>query len=247
MKMFGNLSTEGLEEVTDRIGGGGPMDTGVYTGKVTLAYLKHSGSSEAQALAVHIDFGGREYREDFWVVNRNGENFYQDKQDAKKKHPLPGFVTADDLCLLTSEMGLADQDAEDKVVKLYDYDAKKEMPTQVKAFTSLHGKEITAAIVRQTVDKNTKTDDGRYVPSGETRDENVVEKFFHTESKLTVVEAKAGLDEGTFHDKWKTKNEGSKPRDRSSNKAGAAGSPGRSGAPGAPSTGAKSSGLFGKK
>jgi hypothetical protein len=249
MKMFQNFSTENLEDSKDVVGGGGFIkDTGIYKGTVKLAYAKDSGSSDAKAVALHIDIDGTEYREDFWVINKKGENFYQDKKDAKKHHPLPGYTSIDDLCLLTCEKGLSDMEAEEKTVKLYDFEAKKELPTQVPVLSELIDKEITVAIVRQTVDKNTKQDDGSYVPSGETRDENVIEKFFHEPTNLTVVEARAGIEEPAFYDKWKTANEGKPPRNRSKGVTAGGGSAGRSGAPGASSAGgAKPSGLFGKK
>lgn len=250
MKMFQNLNTEGMEETKDVLGGSFLRDTDIYTGKVTLAYAKNSASSDAMALAVHFDIDGKEYREDFWVTGRTGNNFYVDKKDPKKTHPLMGYTNADDLCLLCTDMGLNDQEFEEKTQNLYDFELKKDVPTKVQVITALTGKQITLAIVRQTVDKDTKLDDGTYVPSGQTADENTIDKFFHTETKLTVPEARAGLTEGVFHDKWKAKNAGQPPRNRVKNKSGApGGAPGRAGAPGAAGAAnkPKPSGLFGNK
>lgn len=234
MKMFGNLNTEGLEEAGDYIGGG-LLDTGVYTGKVKLAYAGKSQSTEAQSITVHVDINGVEFRETLWVTNRNGENFYTDKKDNTKKRPLPGFSTADDLCLVATGFSLADQDIENKTVKLYDFDSKKDVPQEVPVLVDVLGKEVTVAIIRQIVDKQKKNDSGIYTNTGETREENIVDKFFHTPTRRTVTEITQNVADPIFIDKWETKNAG-KTRDRSKGANGNAGSPG---APGAGSGGAQ--------
>ena len=228
MKMFGNLSTEGLEETGDRLGGGGILDAGGYTGTVKLAYVGKSSKTDAQSITVLVDVKGFEYRETFWITNRNGENFYADKKDPKKKMPLPGFTQVDDLCLLTTGFPLAQQDIEEKVVNLYDFDAKKEVPQNVPVLVDLIGKEIAMGVLRETVDKTKLNEStGSYDPTGETRDQNVVDKFFHAESLRTVTEVRQDIKEAVFYPKWVEKNAG-KVRNR------ATGGQGKTGAPGAP-------------
>jgi hypothetical protein len=245
MKMFGNLTTDGLEEATDVLGGGGLVDTGVYPATVKLAYAGKSTHSESQSVTVHLDINGREFRETFWVTNRNGDNSYADKKDPKKKHPLPGFTSVDDLCLVATGYGLADQTVEEKVVKLYDYDAKKELPQNVPVLTDLLGQEVLVAIVRQTVDKQKKNDAGEYVNTGETREENVAEKFFHAESRRTVAEIRNKIEEPIFIDKWAEKNTG-KARNKAKGAEGNAGVPGSKSAP-APGANKPKTSLFGNK
>lgn len=224
MQMFGNLDTENLEETGDRLGGS-TFESGYYKGTVKLVYAGKSQSSKAQSVNVVIDIDGREYKESFWVTNRNDENFYV-KND--KKFPLPGFTNADDLAMLTTGYGLAQQEAEEKTVSIYDFETKAEKPTQVMVFTGMLGKEIGVGILKQTVDKNQKDASGNYVPSGETREENVVDKFFHAETERTVTEIKQKIETPVFKDKWLSKNEG-----RTVNKAKGAGGV-QSGAPGRP-------------
>lgn len=144
-KMFGNLTNDGLEEAGDRLGGGSLFETGVYEGVVKMAYAGKASQSNAQSITVLIDIGGREFRETLWVTNRNGENSWQDKTDPKKKHPLPGFTQVDDLCLVTTGQGLADQEIEEKVVKIYDFEQKKDMPTNVPVLVDLIGKPVYVA------------------------------------------------------------------------------------------------------
>jgi hypothetical protein len=242
MKMFGNLTTDGLEEAGDFLGGGGLLDTGVYPATVKLAYAGKSQSSESQSVTVHLDVNGLEVRETFWVTNRNGDNSYADKKDPKKKHPLPGFVSVDDLCLVTTGHGLTEQDIEEKVVKLYDYEAKKDLPQNVPVLVDLLGKNLHVALVRQIVDKQKKNDAGVYVNTGETREENVIDKVFHFDSRRTVSEIRNKIAEPIFIEKWAEKNAG-KTRNRSKGAEGNAGVPGAKSAP-APSPKPKNS-LFG--
>ncbi|MGQ0565567.1 MAG: hypothetical protein ACT4OK_10920 [Gemmobacter sp.] len=228
-KMFGGLTSAGLEKTTDRLGGGGVLDTDFYTGTVKLAYAGKS-SGGATSITVHLDLDGREYRETFYITNKAGENFFIDKKDPKKKQPMPGFVSVDELCLLTTGFPLEEQTAEDKVVKIYDFEQKKEIPTNVPVLIDVIGKKVSAAIVRQTVDKQKKDTSGEYRNTGETRDENVVDKFFHAESARTVNEIRDGIETGIFAGKWTEKNKGI-----TRNKA--KGSEGKTGTPGAATSG----------
>jgi len=233
-KMFGNFTNDGLEEAGDRLGGGFIFETGVYAGKLTMAYAGQSGAqgSKATSITVLIDIDGKEFKETVWISNRDGENSYADKQDKNKKHPLPGFTTIDDLCLVSTGYGLADQDVEDKVVKIYNFDDKKDVPTNVPVLVNLLGKDVLVAITRQTVDKQRKTDAG-YVNTGETRDENTIEKFFHVDTRRTVTEIKQQIDEPIFIDAWAGKNTG-KTRNKAKGADGKTGAPGgHAGAPGA--------------
>lgn len=234
---FGDLGTEGLEQARDSLGGGGVIDSDVYDGTIKLAYAG-AAQSGARFLAVHIDINGRDYRETVYVTSKDGKNYWE--RDGKK-NPLPGFTTANDLALMSTGVGLADQDIEEKVVNLYDFDLKKEIPTKVQALVSMMGKPITVAILKQIEDKNKKNETTNlYEPTGETREVNVIDKVFHTASGKTVSEF-VGKVEAEFKGKWVEKNKGTVK-----NKA--KGAAGNSGAPGASSGSAKaapSKSLFG--
>lgn len=248
MSLFGNLKTDGLEEAQDRLGGFSPLDTDVYTGKIKVAYAGQS-KGGARNVTLVLDLGGREYRETIYVTNKQGENFFLNKQDSSKKVPLPGFTTIDDICLIAGDGPLCDQAVEDKMVKIWDPEEKKELPKSVPVLVNLIGKDISLAIVRQTVDINEKNGNDEYVPSGKTRDENVIDKVFDVATKLTVVEAKNGMEEGVFQTSWLEKNKG-QTRDRTSKntQGGQSGRPGRpAGGPPQASDTAKSKSLFGKK
>ena len=252
MSVFGNLTNDGLEETNDRLGGFNVRDTDAYLGTIKVAYAGQSqGGARKVTLVVNLSDG--EYSETIYDTTKKGENWFLNQNDKSKKVPLPGFTTIDDICLVTTGKPLSEQDTEEKVVKVYDYDEKKELPKSVPVLTELTGQKVILGILKSVVDKNVKNDStGEYEPSGETREENTIEKVFHYPSKVTVVEAreaqKAGRDaEATFYDKWVEKNKG-QTRNRAKGTDGKGGQSGRPGG-GAPQAGGgqqkKTNSLFG--
>ena len=240
MSLFGNLTTEGHEETQDRIGGFSAYDSDAYTGKIKVAYVTVA-KSGAQAVNVIVDLPGGEFRTTEYVTNKEGKNFYHPKkQDGTpildKKQTLAGYTVINDLCFLTVEKELKDIQFEDKVVNIWDSEAKKEVPKSVPVAVELIGQEVTLGILKQIVDKQTQNAAGEYVNTGETREENVIDKVFNTATKLTFAEVREAIKNNTkpdavFFPKWVEKNKGT-VRDRSDKKAAANG--GKSGKPGQP-------------
>lgn len=230
----------------DYVGGGGLFESDIYVGKLKTAFIGKAANSEARNITLLIDVGGRELRSQTWVSNKLGEVTYTDKQTKEVKN-LPGFNQMNALALLVTGKNLGDLDVVDLVVKLYDYDAKKEIPQAVSCFIELHGETIAVAVQKQTVDKNEKNAAGDYVPSGQTRDINVVVKFLDAEKNLTISEVadfvkglgekfddvvdgghllkaikKAPAEHATYADKWLKMNKG-KTYDNSEGKKGSTG------------------------
>lgn len=252
MSTFGNLTTAGMEDTQDRLGGFQVHESGAYTGTIKAAYAGSTPKSKAQSVTIILDTEAGEYRETFWVSNKVNENFYT--KDGKK-HLLPGFIIVNDTCLVTTDKELSQQVTEDKVMNVWDPESRKEQPTSVKMLVDLLGKTVTYGLLKQIVNKNEKDQaTGEYVPTAETREENVTDKVFHHPTNLTIVEARQGIKEATFFDAWVKKNKGV-DRDRRTIKDGAGGAQsGRAGRPaGAPKAGdtngagqARTSSLFGK-
>ena len=230
MSLFGNLTNDGLEEAQDRLGGFSRLESDAYLVKIKMAYAgQSSGGARSITLIVGHGEGFKdEYRETLYITNRKGENFYVDGE--KKKQPLPGFTTIDDLCQMVTNKPLAQQATEEKMVNVYDPDQKKEMPKAVPVLVELLGGEVILGIIKQTVTKQVKQGD-TYVDSDETRDENVIEKVFHHPSQLTVVEAKKGVQTAAFYGAWVEKNRGNTV-DKTKKKGAAQG--GKTGKPGMP-------------
>ncbi len=218
-KLFAALSVEGLEEAGDRLGGANdPLPTNVYAGTVKVAYAGASAGG-AQNVSLVLDVGGREVRETVYITSKKGENFYVDKKDPTKKLPLPGYTTIDDLCLLATGEPLTEQATEEKVIKIYNFDQRKEVPTPVQVLGGLTDKPVLVGILREISDKEKKNDAGVYTKTGETRTQNVIDKFFHPETKRTVAEYRHEVTTAEFHDAWVQRNAG-KDRDRSTKTSG---------------------------
>jgi len=245
MSLFDKLKSDGLEESQDRLGGFSPLDSGIYTGKIKAAYGGTS-SQGATSVSLIVDVGGKEYRETLYVTNKKGQNFFLNKDDNTKKVPLPGFTVVDDICLITTGLPLSAQETDDKVINIYDFDAKKEVPTKVPMLTELLGKEIKLGIINQLENKSKKEGD-IYVTIPEERHVNIIDKVFHPELNLTVAEARNGQEDAKFHDAWAERNNGT-VKDKREIKDGVAGTsskPQRAAPQAGTATPTKS--LFGKK
>ena len=246
--LFGNLNNAGLEESQDRLGGGfQPRSTDIYNMEIVLFYAGQS-KEGAKSITVHAKDATGLYRETIYITNKKGENFFLNKDDKTKKVPLPGFTTADDICLAATGFPLAEQEFTEKVFNLYDFDAKKEVPTKVMCALDVMGKTVSLGIQKVLEDKTAKNaQTGDYEPTGESKETNSIAKVFHTESKVTMAEARNG-SEAKFWDSWLERNKDQtydKRSDKSGNGKPAAKAPPQAG--GAAGSGAPRASLFGKK
>ena len=226
MSLLANLATDAtIKNEKDSIGGSGPVDSGLYPFTVAMAYLNIA-SSGAMGLVLNLKTeDGKEVRQTLWMTSgtaKGGKNYYE--KDGEK-HYLPGFIHANALCLLTVGKEISALETEDKVINVYSAEAKAEVPTKVKVFMDLLNQPIIAGMIKQTVDKTVKNDAGVYVPTGETREENEIDKFFRAKDRMTTAEIRAQADTATFIDSWDQKWTG-KVKDRAKGAAaGVAGVP----------------------
>jgi hypothetical protein len=200
--IFSDKKPASTEVEEDFVGGGSyTLDTDLYTGVLKLAYLtKSKGGANAMNFVINID--GKDHTFTEWMTTKSGAITYVDKKDNTISHNLPGYSKVESACLLYAGKYVGKMDAEDQVVKIYDYDAKKDLPQSVTCFTELHGEEVCVAIQRQTVDKNKDDGSGNYVPTGETRDQNEIVKFLAVGSEVTISEVQKFVENlgGTFAD-----------------------------------------------
>lgn len=199
-------TTDEIATAKDSVGGGFRVrDSGLYPLKVALAYVTKA-SSGALALNVTFKDDEGEVRQQFWMTSgtaKGGHNYYTDKQGQKQY--LPGFIHANALTLLTLGKEIGALDTEKKVINLYSAESKAEVPTQVDMLMDLVGQEVLVGLIKQTVDKNIKDAAGNYIPSGETREENEVDKIFRLKDKMTEAEIRAQAEQANFFAVWEQK------------------------------------------
>lgn len=222
--MFENFESElsDVEEQQDRIGGGGYLvQSGIYPAIVKLAYITNSASSKAKAMNLVLEVDGKEIREQVWMTNKEGKPSYEKD---KKKFMLPGYEMINDLCLVTTGLPFTEQTIAEKTIKVYDFDAKAEVEKSLPVVTSILTLPLLTAVLLVKDNKKVKDNAGDYVASSETREFNEFDKFFHKDTKKTVVELKRGGDikeADMFFTLWSAKN-ANELRDRSKAVAGQA-------------------------
>lgn len=226
MSLLKNLVLdETIADETDRVSAGGVLNSGLYKAKITLAYEMQS-KGGAVGLVLHFKTDqGRDIRSTQYLTSgtaKGSKNFYITK--AGEKAYLPGFMLANSLALLTLNKDITTLDTETKLINLYDFAVKAEVPTKVEMVMELLDKEIIIGLIKQKVDKNAQNDLGVYVATGETRDENEVDKFFRAEDSLTTSEIKAGATEAVYIHTWAKTNK-DLTRDRTSKDVGTPGAP----------------------
>lgn len=203
--MFENLAKNTTikdEEPRDSLGGF-ILPTDIYPCLIDMAYMSKSTNGADAVNLVCKTQDNRELKQTIYITNRQGEPFYT-KND--EKHYLPGYNQVNSICDLAIGQDIATvaAAAEEKTIKVYDYDAKKELPKSMPVLTSLLGKKIVLGVLNIKENKNVKGADGKYVPGPETRNINEINKAFN-EQGLTQAEIKAGSTTPEFMQKWKDK------------------------------------------
>jgi len=197
---------DSVKTESDFIGGSYTLESGLYPMTIEVAYLGASRGG-AQSLTIHAKSDkGENYQGTVYLTSgtaKGGLNTYVDKRGDKQY--LPGFLTGNSIALLTVGKNIGDLAVEEKVINLYNYDEKKELPTKVNMFTELLGKEVILGIQKETLNKNVKNDAGDYVPTAETRDQNEISKVFRKKDGLTVAEITAAVTEAQFIKTWDDK------------------------------------------
>lgn len=264
--IFANLKEKAAaaEQATDRVGGGfSALNTDIYVGDLKVAYVGQS-SGGANFLQVIIEnvrnaetgAPASDYRETLYFTSGKDKGQSPTYEKNGKQYFLPGFTVASDLLMMTAGTDITDAVFEEKIVNIYDFEQKKELPKSVMVAVDAVGNPVAFAVYKNIEDKNVKDSAGNYVASGETRETNNIEKVFHAELHVTVIEAEEAVkaeqepsaEHAVFWPAWLEQHQG-KSRDKT-NKAG--GAPGKPGVPpttgaGAAGAGAAKKSLFGKK
>lgn len=187
--LFTNAAAElqGSEKEKDVLGGRSLLPTGLYTGTLDVVYLtKSQGGATAFNLVVDID--GKKVRDTIYVTNRAGGVTYT--KDGKK-YPLPGYSLMNALAKLTAGKEIPQLVFEKKLVKIYNFDQRKEVPTEVDVAVELVGQPVKLGIEFHRENKNAKDQAGNYVPTAEIREFNTITRVFHVQTNQTAAEYNA--------------------------------------------------------
>lgn len=194
-----------VQEDKDVLGGGGFLvESGADTYNIDLAFVGKSADG-ASFMTLHLGKGKTNIRETIYFTTRTGLTYFE--KDGNKQN-LPNFSLINSLTNVTLGKQLHELDTEQKMVKLYNFEQKKEIPTVVEMVSELMGQSVTVGVLKSIVDKTAKDGNGKYVPTGETKEINEIDKFFRASDGLTSTEIKSGIKEAVFLPAWKEKNTG---------------------------------------
>jgi hypothetical protein len=203
--------------------GGFVLDTGLYPMVVDNAYMDKS-SGGALNLNIHLKLAGgdkRIFRQTIYMTSgkaKGGKPFYM--KDGKK-YPLPGYIIANNIAQVTTDLPINQVTPEKKLVKLYDFEAKGEVAREVPVVTEMIGKELLVGMRKCRENKRVKSGDD-WVDSPEAREFNEIDKVFDTDG-FTVTERAAEADKASFVEQWKDAHPSDFVRDRFKVPAGGSG------------------------
>jgi len=190
------------EEERDSLGGD-TLPAGVYKGVVDMAYLDKAPSG-ALHVVLAIATEGRVIRQTTYISNKEGKFTYGQGKDMK---PLPGYTQMDTFFNSLTDKGIGEQEIEEKTIKVFDFTQRKEVNAQKDVFTSVLKLPVAVGILDVKDEKTTK--ESNYEQgTGEFRKFNEFNKWFDSDTGLTLKEKSDGVSEPNFLVKWKEQYEG---------------------------------------
>jgi len=182
MGMFGNFKTEGIEASKDSLGGFNKLPSGIYEGTIKTLFVRKLASGTYQA-------------------NKEGKNY---SEFNGKKRFRAGYTIVNDITLVTTGKNLYEIEPEDRTFKIYDFDAKEEVPTSVPTIVECMGEGIALAITLTKEFKRKQDDSGEWVDTDETVEINKIAKVFYPKDMATVNERNSNADV-SFAEAWLAK------------------------------------------
>lgn len=196
-------------EERDSLGGQNLLKTAAYEVVVTNFFQSAYESGAKYVVVEGKTSDGKPWKFQEVVTNKAGSATYE--KDGEKFF-LPGYNKMNSIALLATGKEMAKLAWETKQVKIYNKAAGGEVPTPVPVAVDMIGKKLILGILEQTVNQTQKNDaTGKYEPihAGDnvplTKDENVIDKVFHAESKKTVPEFRAKSETAQFYNEWVAK------------------------------------------
>ena len=196
MSIFDNIEIDNtIKPDEDRVGGESKKidKTGKYDVIIKKAYV-NTAKSGAMSFVVEVeDATGNKLKIEEYFTNKDKATFYLDKEGNKRY--LPGFSKMKALDFLVTKKDQQNPVCENKSIMLYDYTAKKEIPTLKPVFVEWYGKTITILAMNVLENKSVKNEvTGSYEPIAETRNVIVVDHFLDPVTLRTRNEVTAATD-----------------------------------------------------
>lgn len=188
------------------VGGGFTLPTGLYPMVVENAYLdKSSGGAMNINLWLKRKTGGNQvYRHTIFITSGDAKGNKPTYVKDGKEYPLPGYSLVNQISRILADIPLSQIEPETKLVKLYDFDAKKEVPREVPVVTQFVGKELLVGMHLKRENKRAQVG-GQWVDTNEAREFNEISKVFYPDG-FTVTEKDAEATEAAFVKKWAAAN-----------------------------------------
>lgn len=219
-----------LEDDKDVLGGGGPLKTDIYGLTCEYMYLEQTKSGAVMAVgSFKEDDSGRSIRFSECVMSKKSGTLkatYTDKK-TKKERPLPGYTKVLHLAKVIG-LGVADLSGlacEAKVLKLFDFKERKEVPQEKNVLTDFLGAKLKAGIYLVRESKMEESEPGKWdQPTGEEFSKNDIVKWFN-EDGLTIEEMEKGVGDVPFADQWREAHAGKERDNRVKDAAPKSGAP----------------------
>ena len=139
-----------VESVSIEKSGGFLWNTGVYDVTVKLAYLDQAESKAVSLNIILANAEGKELKESMFIKSGDakGNKTYYEKDG--KTYPLPGYSTANSLCIAATGKNLAQcmLTLEQKQIKVYDSKTKTDVLKPRPVLVDLIGKPVKVAVNR---------------------------------------------------------------------------------------------------
>lgn len=196
-----DLSLNGMNasEAFESAGTTSVLDTGLYQAMLKAVYLDTTKGGTPVANAV-VEINGLTKTFPMYIA-------YKDTKKPVKvvngqRQVIPGYKQLNSLAYCATGLTIDALTQEEKVIKVYDWNTRKEEPQTVLAFSELMGKQIAVGIKKVEKHKTAKVN-GQYLPTTETYFTNEIDRYYTPDGLLA--QEKATGSEAKYAVKWKEK------------------------------------------
>ena len=205
-----SMGTDVEKPSTDNLGGGFKLKSGLYKMVIDVAYTSES-TGGAQAINIHFKSADpsvrAQLRQTLWVVSKAGKNYFMGGKNKDKKIALPDMQTFDQICKICVPGTKPDELIEEKkTIKLWNYEMRSEVPTEVTTLPELKNKGIYVGVRYCVENKRAPKEPGSkvYVDTNERREFSEVHRVFHTDG-FSTEEKEGKADKAAFIKTWQKK------------------------------------------